>query len=575
MTAYLADHLWQSTAFAAIAGFLTLGLRKNHARVRHAIWFAASVKFFVPFALLVTLGNQIHWRQAEFFSGGAVMRLDRTAYEQGARSATREIKTSSNSLPQILFGVWLAGFAVGVAAWIRQWRRVRGTMRTATPATFDLPIPVKMTKEQIEPGVFGVFRPVLLLPAGIETRLSPAELAAIVAHELCHVRRRDNLTAAIHMAVETVFWFCPPVWLIRERLVAEREQACDEEVLRRAGNPEAYAAGILNVCKLYLAAPACVAGVTGSDLTRRIEAIMTHHAPRDLNRVRKFVLASLAIAAVAAPFAAGVWTAPPARAQSKAEKPLAFEVASVKPADAKSDSRRVNWQVLPGGRLVGANVPLKWLIANAFEVSFQSKRLTGGPDWLGERYDIEATAEKGAIPPSMSTKERNKKISAMLRTLLADRFHLKMRTDSIEMPVYELVVGKGGPKLVPATIDVKTCEEEVNECNLFNGGMGRGLHAKAATVQAMASFIENWTDRLVQDKTGITGYYSFESSGWQPFVPRQLLPGETINPAEGDINDPERPTIFMVLEKFGLRLSPQKSKVDTYVIEHVERPTTN
>jgi bla regulator protein BlaR1 len=58
----VANHLWQSTIFAAVAGLLTLALRKNHARTRHAVWLAASVKFLVPFALLVGIGSHLGWR---------------------------------------------------------------------------------------------------------------------------------------------------------------------------------------------------------------------------------------------------------------------------------------------------------------------------------------------------------------------------------------------------------------------------------------------------------------------------------------------------------------------------------
>jgi bla regulator protein BlaR1 len=134
----------------------------------------------------------------------------------------------------------------------------------------------------MEPGVVGIFRPVLLLPEGILDRLTPAQLEAIVAHELCHVRRRDNLTAAIHMVVETIFWFHPLVWWIRARLIDERERACDEEVLRLGNQAEVYAESILEACKLYLESPlACVSGVTGSDLKKRIESIMANrHAVR-------------------------------------------------------------------------------------------------------------------------------------------------------------------------------------------------------------------------------------------------------------------------------------------------------
>src|ERR1700733_422101 len=59
-----ADHLWQSTLFAGIAGVLTLALRENGARVRHCIWVAASWKFLIPLSLLMTLGSHVQWHTA-------------------------------------------------------------------------------------------------------------------------------------------------------------------------------------------------------------------------------------------------------------------------------------------------------------------------------------------------------------------------------------------------------------------------------------------------------------------------------------------------------------------------------
>ncbi|MBZ5620973.1 MAG: M56 family metallopeptidase [Acidobacteriia bacterium] len=125
-----------------------------------------------------------------------------------------------------------------------------------------------------EPGVFGVRRPVLPLPAGITGHLMPPQLDAILTHELCHVHRQDNLAAAIHMAVEALFWFHPLVWWLGARLMEEREHACDEEVLRGC-EPQVYAESILKICELYLASPLpCVSGVTGANLKKRIEAII-------------------------------------------------------------------------------------------------------------------------------------------------------------------------------------------------------------------------------------------------------------------------------------------------------------
>jgi bla regulator protein BlaR1 len=121
-------------------------------------------------------------------------------------------------------------------------------------ASIDLsaPVGVRSSPAIMEPGVVGLVRPILLLPEGITERLTPSELEAVPAHELCHVRRRDNLFASIHMLVEAVFWFHPLVWWIGARLVEKRERACDEQVLNLGRRPDVYAGATLNICKLYV-----------------------------------------------------------------------------------------------------------------------------------------------------------------------------------------------------------------------------------------------------------------------------------------------------------------------------------
>ena len=138
----------------------------------------------------------------------------------------------------------------------------------------------------MEPGIFGVFRPRLIWPRRLSERLEDEHMEAIVAHELVHVRRRDNLTAMLHMAVEAMFWFHPMVWWIGKRRVEERELGCDEEVVTRSGEARVYAEAILNVCKLYVESPLeCVSGITGADLKKRIEEIMSGRIAVRLSRL--------------------------------------------------------------------------------------------------------------------------------------------------------------------------------------------------------------------------------------------------------------------------------------------------
>jgi bla regulator protein blaR1 len=90
------------------------------------------------------------------------------------------------------------------------------------------------------------------------THLDDAHLEAVVAHEVCHVQRRDSLTAAIHIFVEALFWFYPLAWWMKKQLVKERERTCDEAVLALCNRPKAYAESILKICQFCVESPGAV-----------------------------------------------------------------------------------------------------------------------------------------------------------------------------------------------------------------------------------------------------------------------------------------------------------------------------
>lgn len=280
---------------------------------------------------------------------------------------------------------------------------------------------------------------------------------------------------------------------------------------------------------------------------------------------------------------ASLWL--PASAQPPAAQAPAFEVASVKP-NRSQDFRTISMKSLPGGRFSATDLPVRMLISVAYNLPINpSERLAGVPDWtLTERYDIEAKAPEGAFPPGMPTSAARAQMQAMIRNLLADRFHLVMRHETKELPVYALTVAKGGPRLAKATLEEHDCPPGPSDgltCHNFNGGMGRGLHAKAVTMQDLAGYIENWTDLPVIDDTGLGGMFAIETEGWLPMrLPPPPPPGASMNPAprpsgDGDMTDPARPTLFMVLQKLGLDLKRQKGPVDVYTVERIERPEGN
>jgi TonB family protein len=207
-----------------------------------------------------------------------------------------------------------------LSLWAWRWGKLRAVLRAGGAVTIAAPMPVRISPAQMEPGLVGIFRPVLLLPEGIADRLAPAELASVITHEACHMRRRDNLWAALHMLAEAVLWFWPPVWWLGTRLIAERERACDEAVLAAGNDPQTYAETILKVCKFYVSSPlACAAGIAGANLSQRMETIMENRMLVRLNGLKKMLLGGAAAALVLTPLAAGLLWSP---AQAAACEPV-------------------------------------------------------------------------------------------------------------------------------------------------------------------------------------------------------------------------------------------------------------
>ncbi|HXS94569.1 MAG TPA: M56 family metallopeptidase [Candidatus Limnocylindrales bacterium] len=294
-------HLWQSTCFALAAGLLTLAFRRNRAGIRYALWFAASVKFLLPFQALIALGARVHSPAsvAERIATPVIAYVVETVTRPAAPHPVEWHRPA-------LFALWASGALALVVFRFRGWLRIRAAVRDSKALPIAAPVEVRSSALLVEPGIVGFLRPTLLLPDGIAARLTAAQFEAVLAHELCHVRRRDNLLSAVHMLVETMFWFHPAIWWIGARLIEEREHACDEAVLRLGNQPRVYAEAIVSVCKLYAESPlACVPGVTGSNLKRRIEAIMKNRTVPALSRAKQSLLAAAAVATLAIPAIAG------------------------------------------------------------------------------------------------------------------------------------------------------------------------------------------------------------------------------------------------------------------------------
>jgi uncharacterized protein (TIGR03435 family) len=618
----LANHLWQSTLCVAVAWLLTLSLRKNHAAARYWVWMAASAKFLIPFSLLVSAGGHLGWRtvpaivQPQFSL--AMEEISQPFAAPAPMPLPRVGAPVVNPAPATLFGVWLCGIAIGVVFWVRRWRRIQSIRRTATPLDLNLPIRVMSASGRLEPGVVGIFRPALLLPEDILGRLTPAQLEAILAHELRHVQRRDNLTAAIHMLVETIFWFHPATWWIRARLIEERERACDEEVVQMGREPQVYAESILKVCEFYVASPDhCVSGMTGAGLKRRIEDIMMNRHVRNLGFREKFLLSAAALAAIGAPIFVGVMTAPPGHARPQvqhasapATAQLIGQVADLAPsqlsrppvsptppedplpgestpapvaaqtgsAAAPPKSAAIEFEAatvkvnrsgdtapsrdIRGGTIYLRNVTLRMLLIGVYHIV--AEQMSGAPGWFdSDRFDVAAKAPA-------DTKGEDREI--MLQNLLKRSFNLVVHKEEKLLPGYALLVSKSGPKLRESVAGQLTCTTG-NEPTLH-------LSCRHAATKDIADVLtkvaqDYLNGGTVIDNTGLGGTWEFDLD----WVGARFYDAMT-SPLEGAPGPPPGMVVTSffqaIQDQLGLRLESKKISTPILVIDHVDRvPTEN
>jgi bla regulator protein blaR1 len=558
----VANHLWQSTLFAGVAGLVALALQQNSARVRHWIWVAALLKFLVPFSILMRVGSLV---QLQPVWVPPPTDLPIALYQASQPFTTPTIPSPfvatvpppASLVPALLSAVWGCGFmGISVSWWLR-WRRISAAVRAGSAVELGLPIRAISSPSFLEPGIFGVLRPVLLLPDGVFDHLTPEQWKSVVAHELCHVRHRDNFIGLLQMFVEAVFWFHPVVWWIGGQILQERESACDEEVLRLGNEPRTYAQGILKICELYLESPvSCLTGVSGSNLRKRIEAITAHLVVQRPSWGKKLVITAAGASAVMVPVAIGVMNAPYVKAQ--VPLPIAitapgpqFDVASVKPNKSQTGVDRIR---NANGAFLLENVSLKRIIGMAYGVDEGRDYLFFGPRWLeDENFDIEAR-----YPPGTSEND----VLRMLQGLLSERFHLQVHRDSKVFSAYALVTSKGGTKIRAKTLGPN--ERPVPKRRTLPGQFS----ASSITLAMFADSLSQpafQLDRPVVDFTGLAGYFDITLE-WMP-----------VSAADTPTNGADAASIFTALEEqLGLKLEARKIPLSVLVIDSVDRvPSPN
>jgi len=238
-----------------------------------------------------------------------------------------------------------------------------------------------------------------------------------------------------------------------------------------------------------------------------------------------------------------------------------FDVVSIKPNSTGSSSSSMNSRT--GGLFVATNVTVRSLITTAYDL--RPSQVVGGPSWLdAERFDVNARAA-ASVPDSA--------FPTMIQAMLVDRFQLGVHRETRELPVYALVqrtAGQTGPKLKAASSE---CAQEpvpglLNPCgsgmstSLLNGN--GVMTCRRMPMEALARSLSGQVDRIVIDRTGLTGNFDCELK----FTPEDRGPSDTRNA--------DAPSVFTaVQEQLGLKLDATRGPVGVLVIDRLERPTEN
>jgi len=243
-----------------------------------------------------------------------------------------------------------------------------------------------------------------------------------------------------------------------------------------------------------------------------------------------------------------------------------FDVASIHPNNSDHTARTHIYSYADHGHFVAINATVMQLLQYAYILP--ESRILDAPAWTkSAKYDIEGKSDPGfaeklaALPYS----EAKAQLLKMVQTLLTDRFHLAAHLESRELPVYDLVVSKGGAKFASVKDEGTTIDSGTH-----SGSTTITIKSSSHATADLAEMLARFTGRVVLDKTGLEGNYTI-SLKFAADDARSGLPNtETVSAPDAG------PSVFTALkEQLGLELKSSKAAVDVLVIDHIDPPTEN
>ena len=278
----LLHFIWQGAAIALVAGIADATLRRARPAARYALFCGALA--LMALAPVVTLA-MLRLPPAE----SALVAAAATAVTSPPTAAVPTFTAAGQLWPAWLVGLWLAGVVIlgvrSLGGWIQAMRLTRWKTSPAAESIqraalrlcerLDIRRRVRVLSSAAAelPAAVGWIRPVVLLPVGALTTLTPEQIELLLAHELAHVRRHDYLVNLIQAAVETVLFYHPAVWWVSGRIRAEREHCCDDLAVAACGNPVTYARALAALEGQRTRPPGLVVAADGGSLLARIRRL--------------------------------------------------------------------------------------------------------------------------------------------------------------------------------------------------------------------------------------------------------------------------------------------------------------
>ena len=250
-----------------------------------------------------------------------------------------------------------------------------------------------------------------------------------------------------------------------------------------------------------------------------------------------------------------------------------FDVVSIRavPPDAPTVIRDFDFTpILPGGQFVDSRTDLLSMIAWAYNMKNVnlSVQLVGLPNWAKDQ-SYAVAAKPAEDFPALSPRENQEQVRLMMRAMLADRFHLKLRTETRQNRIYKLEQSKGGIRIKEVAPPEPPAKATPVGAAMTNDG-GIRIMANKSTMAGLANALNLLTGRHVVDETGLQGHYDFDVRWSGP----EARDGQS---PERQFGGPELVGLLIsnLQTHFGLRLTSTTGPVEYWVVDHVDPPTDN